>query len=320
MADLSDITLRISAEYGDVNKAVNATNSLERKVRTLAKAFVGGQIPQNQFEKGLRDIGRTLSKYSSSYQKAHYDVRKLGEEYVKAEKSQKKFLQSQMAATKQSNRMGVVTQQAGYQVSDFIVQIQSGTNAFVAFGQQASQLVGVLPLVAGNLGLTTKAAIGLSATLGIVIPIITLFGATWLNTRNSSEKAIEGIEEKINGLGAALDRVAGKKLTDFSKAMLSEVDKVSTGFETLLDVMKAVEAQNIKTMLNSIIAPFRDALIEFETAKELQARVDGKVSPEKEAEIFKPLGVKTEEDALYVARQLAKLQGCLLYTSPSPRD
>ena len=261
MADLSDITLRISAEYGDVNKAVNATNSLERKVRTLAKAFVGGQIPQNQFEKGLRDIGRTLSKYSSSYQKAHYDVRKLGEEYVKAEKSQKKFLQSQMAATKQSNRMGVVTQQAGYQVSDFIVQIQSGTNAFVAFGQQASQLVGVLPLVAGNLGLTTKAAIGLSATLGIVIPIITLFGATWLNTRNSSEKAIEGIEEKINGLGAALDRVAGKKLTDFSKAMLSEVDKVSTGFETLLDVMKAVEAQNIKTMLNSIIAPFRDCLL-----------------------------------------------------------
>lgn len=309
MADLSDITLRISAEYGDVNKAVNATNSLERKVRNLAKAFVGGQIPQNQFESGLRDIGRTLSKYSSSYQKAHYDVRQLGQEYVKAEKSQREFVQSQMAATKKSNRMGVATQQLGYQVSDFVVQIQSGTNAFVAFGQQASQLVGVLPLVADKLGLTAMKAIGISSALGVIIPVVTLFGATWLNTRNDSEKAIKGIEEKISGLGAALDRIAGVKLKGFSEAMLSEVDKVATGFETLLEVMKAVEAQNIKQMLNAIIDPFKDALIEFETAKELQERVGGKVSPEKEAKIFKPLGVKTEEDALYVARQLAKLQG-----------
>lgn len=34
-------------------------------------------------------------------------------------------------------------QQAGYQVGDFFVQIQSGTNALVAFGQQASQMLGI---------------------------------------------------------------------------------------------------------------------------------------------------------------------------------
>ena len=50
-------------------------------------------------------------------------------------------------AAQGSNRFGVVTQQAGYQIGDFLVQVQSGTNWMVAFGQQATQLVGILPLM-----------------------------------------------------------------------------------------------------------------------------------------------------------------------------
>jgi len=44
---------------------------------------------------------------------------------------------------RQTNQLGVVFQQAGYQVGDFAVQVQSGTNYMVAFGQQMTQLVGV---------------------------------------------------------------------------------------------------------------------------------------------------------------------------------
>ena len=39
---------------------------------------------------------------------------------------------------------GTSAQQAGYQIQDFVVQVQSGTSVFVAFGQQASQLAGAL--------------------------------------------------------------------------------------------------------------------------------------------------------------------------------
>ena len=44
--------------------------------------------------------------------------------------------------------MGFVMQQTGYQVGDFLVQIQSGANVVMAFGQQMTQLIYVLPELA----------------------------------------------------------------------------------------------------------------------------------------------------------------------------
>ena len=130
------------------------------------------------------------------------------------------FSQAQMAATKSSNRLGVVTQQAGYQISDFIVQVQSGTNPFVAFSQQASQLVGVLPLVAGNLGLTTAAAIGLSSVLGIGIPLLGAAGAALYNMSKDGEKAeksVDKLEERLKRLDKTLrDWLETKKLAQLS--------------------------------------------------------------------------------------------------------
>jgi hypothetical protein len=68
---------------------------------------------------------------------------------------------------KGQNQFGLVAQQTGYQVGDFIVQVQSGTNAFVAFGQQATQLAGLLYLIPGAAG-----AIAGTIT-SILIPTIT---------------------------------------------------------------------------------------------------------------------------------------------------
>ncbi len=111
-----------------------------------------------------------------------------------------KFGDAALVAQKKSNRMGVATQQLGYQVSDFIVQVQSGTSAFVAFGQQASQLVGVLPLVATQLGITAKAAIGLSAGLGIIIPLVTAFGAYWMRSNEALDKTAESADAAKSAL------------------------------------------------------------------------------------------------------------------------
>lgn len=111
-----------------------------------------------------------------------------------------KYGQGALLAQKRSNNLGVATQQLGYQVSDFIVQIQSGTNGFVAFGQQASQLVGVLPLVATQLGITASAAIGLSAGLGIAIPLVTAIGAYFSRTGENAKEAKTEIESLTDSL------------------------------------------------------------------------------------------------------------------------
>lgn len=70
-------------------------------------------------------------------------------------------------AGKSANRFGMYAQQAGYQLGDFAVQIQSGTNVGVAFSQQFAQLAGLIPGVAG--ALTTFAAIG----VGLLIQNLT---------------------------------------------------------------------------------------------------------------------------------------------------
>ncbi len=305
MADLADVTLRISTDYSDVNKAVAATNGLERKVKNLARAYAGGKIPQNQFDAGIKSIGRSLQKYSSSYQKAHYDVRTLGQEYLKAEKAQREFMQAQMGATKNNNRMGVATQQLGYQVSDFVVQIQSGTNAFVAFGQQASQLVGVLPLVADKLGLTAMKAIGISSALSIVIPVVTLFGAAWLNTRNVSEKAIDSISDKIEGLGSSLSFVAELDMSAFAESMTTQAKAIQDSFSLILAVMKEVEAKSIQLKFEAFVEPLKESLKAFEYGK-----IIGKeMTPDTEAGYFEAFGLKDANEAEFVARRLLEIQG-----------
>jgi phage-related minor tail protein len=129
--------------------------------------------------------------------------------------------------------LGVAIQQVGYQVGDFAVQVQSGTNAFVAFGQQATQLVGVLPLVHRQLGLTVMQAIGLSTTLGIVIPIVTAFGAAWSRSRQQAEEAkkvLDPLEERLK----SIDNVIANWKFD-KQAQILKLDPDVYALETSLD-------------------------------------------------------------------------------------
>jgi len=98
-------------------------------------------------------------------------------------------------ATNETKGMGGGIQQAGYQIQDFIVQVQGGTSAFVALGQQGSQLAGVL----GPGGAVVGAVISLAAVIAQMA--FTARGAT----------------VDLEALAAAGDRVAGLKLNTLVK-------------------------------------------------------------------------------------------------------
>ena len=139
-------------------------------------------------------------------------LREAGAELLKYRQYVQQFNTAQMAATKASNRFGVVTQQAGYQIGDFLVQVQSGTNYMVAFGQQATQLVGILPLLAPAggtfMGLGAGALIGLSTGLGIVIPLLTAFGAYLIRSKKNTDETVDStkkLNEELKSLDQTLD-------------------------------------------------------------------------------------------------------------------
>ena len=87
-------------------------------------------------------------------------------------------------------RNNAVIQQAGYQVGDFAVQVGGGTSAITAFGQQASQLLGVF----GAWGAVAGAAIAIAAPLSLAL----MDGAGSAKTLSQNLEALAEALEAVN--------------------------------------------------------------------------------------------------------------------------
>ncbi len=96
-------------------------------------------------------------------------------------------------------------QAAGYQVQDFIIQVQSGQSALVAFAQQGSQLAGAF----GPGGAVVGAVIALSSVIAGVL-ITSLNGGK--NAMDALKDATEAMDKVItisqNGVAALSDKYA----------------------------------------------------------------------------------------------------------------
>ena len=66
-----------------------------------------------------------------------------------AERASNKLPSATKTAEATIKKLGNVAGQAGFQLSDFVVQVQGGTSAFTAFAQQGGQLFGAISPIAG---------------------------------------------------------------------------------------------------------------------------------------------------------------------------
>lgn len=108
-------------------------------------------------------------------------------------------------------------QQAGYQVQDFIIQVQGGQSALVAFAQQGSQLAGAF----GPGGAIVGSIIALSSVLAGVL-ITSLNGGR--NAMDALKSAAETMDKVItisqNGVAALSDKYAALAQTNIAVATL----------------------------------------------------------------------------------------------------
>ncbi len=107
---------------------------------------------------GVEDLSKKLDNVSSSATKADSSINAFTADT-------KKSNAAVSSATKGIGQYNSILLQTGYQVQDLVVQLQSGTSAFVAIGQQGSQLLGVL----GPIGAISGAVLALSAAVGGVL-------------------------------------------------------------------------------------------------------------------------------------------------------
>mgnify|MGYP000190823973 CR=1 FL=1 len=171
-----------------------AVRKTENDIRELVRAKRDGVIGANLYEKGLLELKRQYESLGYSSQKATAQVRRFANQAEQQAIAQTQMRTASVGNTRSMNSLGVAMQQSGYQIGDFLVQVQSGTNAFVAFGQQATQLVGILPELAKNTRISQTALIGISSALGIVIPLATALIGAYMRTREEAEDAASATE------------------------------------------------------------------------------------------------------------------------------
>ena len=232
----------------------------ERQIDSLRSKYNPLYAASKLYERTLEelDTAHKIGAISTAQHAAQVDM--LETEYQQfatgAAGAMNRFAAAQNRSSRGMNAMGVGMQQAGYQIGDFLVQVQSGTNWMVAFGQQATQLVGILPMFNSVMGVSGTALVGLSAGLGIIIPLATAFGAIIMRSRSESNSATGGIvtftqamsraREEISSTNQELDAF-NRGLTDVTEGVIEgEIRRLESEIRTLAEVARLAEERNTR--------------------------------------------------------------------------
>lgn len=163
----------------------------------LRQKYDQGYVAMDIYSKELNDLGNALKRNIITKSQYTKELERLNTATKMGTVVSQEFSGVAGQMGRRLSRGGVMFQQAGYQVGDFIVQVQSGTNAFVAFGQQATQMAGTLTLLGGKF-------IGIGTVLGIAIPLVTAAAAGFMRTRKEMDKSADSADK----LKSAVDRIA----------------------------------------------------------------------------------------------------------------
>jgi hypothetical protein len=207
MADLGTISILVDVRGQPIVKEL--ATDLSNVAKEEVKVSVATQRVMADFKR-MQQITAMLKKDTDA---ASASFQRFSAKELQQASQRMQGFESSLANTRRGmGQMGMATQQVGYQVGDFLVQIQSGTSAFVAFGQQATQLVGILPAFSGVLGMSVGSLIALSSGLGIAIPLLTAIGAVFMRTSEESEVATQSVNKQKEAYDALVTVIEDLRL------------------------------------------------------------------------------------------------------------
>jgi hypothetical protein len=185
MANNVDLNIRTNADKAAASMTKLNTSIVDqvKKVQQLEKGY---KVLDNAFNKGLI----SAQKYAKGTQQVDKAIKQ-------AINSQNKLASSTQQVSKKLNQKSMILQQTGLQLGDLAVQVQSGTSFLLAFGQQATQLIGTFSLLAKS----TK-MIALFSGLGVIVPIATAIAGSFLRMGDSAKTASDKVSELKNSLNA----------------------------------------------------------------------------------------------------------------------
>ena len=232
MADLITITV----DSSDVVKATQYTNELTAANDRLEKELKPLLAKEKEFQRAIRQVNEAMRLNVITNKKAIAQVQALGKQYGYTQQQIDRATASMTGIRKNTNRMNATIQNAGYQIGDFAVQVQSGQNVMVAFSQQGAQLAGLLPGVAG-------AVTGVALVIGSSLVRALMEGSDLFKSFGESVKDAVTSIEKFEKSSSSLANAIEKKLP---KAAITAFEIFEE--ERLEDAIKKVEAQLTKSL------------------------------------------------------------------------
>jgi hypothetical protein len=226
--------LKLTVDYSELVAAAKTTDQTKQTLRLLGQQFARTG-DQSAYMRAVNQVANAQKKLAVESRMSRGEIMKLASQYRQTTVYADALAQAAQRSTRGLARSGVVMQQTGYQVGDFLVQVQSGTNAFVAFGQQATQLAGLL-----TMSMNPK-LIALGATLSIVIPLFTAVAAGIMRTREASDSASGGFTTIKDAMQAAREE---------SSRMADEIERLNRGLKdnAQLNVARAIEQQRLRVI------------------------------------------------------------------------
>ena len=245
MADLA--TIRIPVDSSDMVRAVKDANRLEGSIKLLEKSFGAGNIGSQQFNKGLLQLKRQYEGLFGSSQKATFEVRRYARSLQEARTAQEGLSGHINQVSTGMNKFGVAAQQTGYQVSDFIVQVQSGANPMVAFSQQATQLAGLLYLLPpatqaariGMLGFSVSMATA-TAGLTIIIPLFAMLAMSFLGSGKDAKEGADGVNTFSGAIKALTEEIQKNQEASLKAKFGTDILGLASAKQQVEDLQKGI--------------------------------------------------------------------------------
>lgn len=210
----TDIAINVLAREVGFDKVAKNIGALEANVRRADKSL-----------KFLHDEQKRGSLTQKEYTSSVLSVNRALHQQNLATIAQGNAME---AGSKKMSKMNMALQQGGYQLQDFVVQVQGGTSALVALSQQGSQMLGIF----GPAG----------AIAGAFLSIGTVAAGMFLALKDGAKEAAEEaeklaemyerVDEVLEGMVGNLDQMqlgqtsevhAAQKALDESRRALGEV-------------------------------------------------------------------------------------------------
>ena len=234
--NIKQATADLDKMGGSVVNNINTINRLESEVAQLNRELGRGRVNEAAYAKGMQQINSELALFQ---QRA-----------AKAAEVEQKFGRAAAGGGKSLNRFNMTLQQGGYQLQDFIVQLQGGTSFFTAFSQQGSQFASIF----GPQG----------AVIGAVIAIGSAIGGSLVASLSGASEATEDLHKELKALFDYLDQNQQSTSELLELSLSGPLEKARLDAIAVLNIFKQIDAEASRQKIAEGVLPIIQQLADVQ--------------------------------------------------------